>query len=161
MARVALVLAGLTCALAGCGGSNRALSLPCNPQPQGAICVKVFHDHLSVEDVIAYLSASESPLAGKTWWLVLTAGGRTYPGLTRHGTPPIQVFCKVNGQTVTTGDGCHDTLADVHASIGDFPGFNPPVSLKSGGDVCVFEQIQTSGTWHTAAPPPRACSTVS
>ncbi len=113
-----------------------------------------------MRDVIAYLSASESPLAGKTWRLVLTAGGRTYPGPSRHGTPPIQVYCKdANGQTITTADGCHDTLAEARAV--DFLGFNPPVSLQSAGDICIAEQIETNGTWHTAAPPARACSTVS
>lgn len=163
MLRKAIALAGIVAVvgLAGCGGS-RGLSLPCNPQPQGALCVKVFHDHLSVKDVIGYLSASESPLAGKTWRLVLTSGGRTYPGQTRHGNPPIEVYCRDgNGQTVTTGDGCHDTLAAAYAAGGDFPGFNLPVSLKSASDICIAEQVQTSGTWHTEATPARACTTVS
>jgi len=90
MTRVAFALAGLACvlALAGCGDSN-GISLPCNAQPQGAICVKVYNDHLQVQDVIAYLSATDSPLPGKSWRFLLTAGGRTYPGVAHHGTPPI------------------------------------------------------------------------
>jgi len=162
MTRAAIACAGVVAllALAGCGNSN-PLGLPCNPSPQGTICVKVYNDHLQVRDVIAYLSASDSPLGGKTWRLVLTAGGRTYPGTSQRGAPPIQVFCKVNGQTITTGNGCHDTLGEFRPSFGDFPGFNPRVSLKSAGDICVFEQIQTGGTWHTEATPSRACSSVS
>ncbi len=160
---VAAVVGGAV--LAGCGGSTvplPPLSLPCNPQPQGALCIKVYNDHLNVRDVIGYLSASESPLAGKTWRLVLTVGGRSYPGLTQHGNPPLQVFCKdASGNTVTTGIGCHDTLADAYASIGAFPGFNPPKRLTSATDISIAEQVQTAGTWHTVAPPARACSTAS
>jgi hypothetical protein len=157
-----VVIALAAAVLAGCGSGSNPLGLPCNPQPNGAICVKVFNDHLHVRDVIVYLSASDSPLAGKTWRLVLTAGGKTYPGERQHGVPPLQVFCKDSaGQTITTGNGCHDTLADQRASIGEFPGFNPPMSLNSAGDVCVAEQIETNGTWHTEATPARVCSSVS
>jgi len=67
----------------------------------------------------------------------------------------------VNGQTVTTGNGCHTTLADDYASFGAFPGFKPPVSLTSAGDICVAEQIRTGGTWHTESTPARACSSIS
>ena len=163
MSRVAIALAGIALGLtlAACGNSN-PLGLPCNPQPEGAICLNVYNDHLQVRDVIAYLSESDSPLAGKTWRLALTAGGRSYPGVTQHGTPPIQVFCKdAAGQTITTGDGCHDTLADERTEGGDFPGFEPPVSLRSAGEICVTEQIRTNGKWRTQATPARACASVS
>ena len=123
---------------------------------------RAYNDHLSVNDVIGYLSASESPLAGKTWRLVLTAGGRTYPGVTRNGNPPIEISCReAEGHAITTGTGCHDTLASAYASTGDFPGFKLPQSLTSGTELCIAEQVESAGTWHTMTTPARACSTVS
>ena len=165
MARTAVaVVAGIVVglALAGCSNANAPVSLPCNPQPSGALCIKVFHDGLSVTDVIGYLSASGSPLAGQTWRLVVRAGGRTYPGRTRHGNPPLAISCRnANGSTVTTGSGCDDTLAADYATSGAFAGFDVPKEFFSTVDLCVAEQVRTAGKWRTVAQPAAACSTVS
>jgi hypothetical protein len=59
--------------LTGCGGGSNALSLPCNPQPHGQICIKLVRSNGKVSDVIGYLAASEFPLTGRTWRLVLSA----------------------------------------------------------------------------------------
>lgn len=158
---IAIALGALSFAAAGCGGSG-GISLPCSPQPQGKLCIEVFRDGKKVTDAIGYLSASQSPLAGKTWRLVLTAGGHAYPGPTRHGNAPQATFCKDSfGKTVTTAPGCHDVLAAEYASLGDFTGFSPPKTFGSAVDLCVSEQIRTAGAWKTAAQPARACSTVS
>ncbi|HZS30666.1 MAG TPA: hypothetical protein VFA37_05370 [Gaiellaceae bacterium] len=147
--------------LAGCGGSG-GISLPCSPEPQGHLCLKVFHNGSTVTDAIAYLSATESPLAGKTWRLVLATDGGTFPGRTHHGLPPDQTFCKDQaGHTVTTGDGCHDTLAEERASVGDFPRFAVPKKLPTGTQLCVSEEILAGGSWRTQTTPTRACAKVS
>jgi len=160
MRRVAGVLAGIVCGLvlAGCGGSTPRVSLPCNPKPQGALCLKIFRDKGKVRDIVAYFSASESPLTGKTWRLALTYGeSGISPGRTRHGNPPQATFCKDSqGHTVTTGTGCDDTLASEFASFGDFPGFRVPrASIPE--PLCVQEQMQQNGKW-TAGPAKPACA---
>lgn len=72
-----LAALGSAVAPAGCGsasGSAVPISAPtvlCAPQPKGALCIKVLQDGHVVHDVIGYLAASDSPLAGKTWRLVL------------------------------------------------------------------------------------------
>jgi hypothetical protein len=148
----ALVVALAALVLAGCGGSHRSsISLPCNPKPQGALCLKVFQDRGKATDVVAYLAASGSALTGKTWRLALTYGragiSPTHP---RHGSPPEETFCKdAHGNTVTTGNGCDDTLASAFASFGDFRGFRVPGSLPV--PLCLREQVQVNGKW-TAGP---------
>ena len=134
-----------------------------------------------VNDVIGYLSASDSPLAGKTWRLALSryacdpgsaarpacVADATYPGPTRHGAPPVQTYCRAqDGTTVTTGTGCHDTLAQEMASIGDWSGFSVPKRLASRTWLCVAEQIRLGGSWRQpdgalATTPVRACAEVS
>ena len=160
--RAVAVIAGTLCvfALAGCGSSDSSdgsLPLPCAPQPDGALCIKVSHDGLKVQDAIGYLSASRSPLARKTWRLVLRVGGRTYPGRTRHGNPPSAISCNPG----KLDPECHDKLAADYASFGDFVGFDPPKELVSGTQVCVAEQRQDRGRWTTEAQPAPACSSVS
>jgi hypothetical protein len=165
MVRGALVVAFAVALLAGCGGSgfpHPSFSLPCAPQPEGALCINVTSDHLSVKEVMAYLSASGVPLTGKTWRFLLTVGGRSYAGPSRHGNPPLQVFCKdASGNTVTIGNGCHVLLGSARTESGGFGAFNPPVSVTSGTQICVAEQVKTAGTWQTMTTPARACSTVS
>ena len=160
VASVGAVLAVV--ALVGCGGSKKSLGLPCNPEPHGALCIKVFRDGRKVTDAIGYLAASNSPLAGKTWRLSLRAAGRTYPGPTRHGNPPPATFCRdANGTTVSTPIGCHDTLASAYASMGDFAGFNLPKSLPSNARLCVYEQIEHGSSWRTVPTPQSACTSLS
>jgi hypothetical protein len=165
MSRRAMVVVGVVLALAGlagCGGSSNPLGLPCNPQPHGALCIKVFRDGRKVTDAIGYLAASNSPLAGKTWRISLRAAGRTYPGPTRHGNPPRATFCRdANGTTVSTPIGCHDTLASAYASMGDFAGFDLPKSLPSNAHLCVFEQIEYGSSWRTVTTPASACTALS
>jgi hypothetical protein len=186
---IAVSLAALAgaVALSGCGsasGSSVPVSRPttlCAPQPNGALCIKVFQHGGTIQDVIAYLSASDSPLAGKTWRLVLSrfacdpgsaaqpacAASATYPGPTRHGLPPQQTYCRTqSGQTVTTGAGCHDTLAQQMASIGDWSGLVVPKRFASRTWLCVSEEIGTGGSWRQpdralATTPVRACAEVS
>lgn len=163
MSRAAALIAlpAVVAALAGCGGAS-GVSLPCSPQPDGHLCLKIFHDGLKVTDVIAYVSAFGSPLAGKTWRLVLATDSGTFPGRTRHGEPPIATYCRdQSGRTVTTGDGCHDTLASGYATMGDFAGFSVPKKLPSGTQVCVSVEILAGGSWQTQATPAGVCSTVS
>jgi hypothetical protein len=179
-------LAGVL-ALSGCGsgsGSDVPTSVAktlCATKPHGALCIKVFRHGGTVQDVIAYLSAADSPLAGKTWRLALSryacdpgsaaqpacAADATYPGPTRHGLPPQQTYCRTqSGQTVTTGAGCHDTLAQQMASIGDWSGFVVPKRFASHTWLCISQEIRTGGSWRQpdralATTPVRACAEVS
>jgi hypothetical protein len=140
----------------------------------------VFQHGNAVQDVIGYLSASDSPLAGKTWRLALSryacdpgsaarprcAAAATYPGPTRHGPPPRQTSCRTqSGQTVTTPSGCHDTLAQEMASVGDWSGFAVPKRFASRTWICVAEELRTDGSWQQAdraltTTPVRACAEV-
>jgi hypothetical protein len=178
--------------LVGCGSASGGAvphpspTLPCAAKPNGALCIKVFADGATVRDVIAYLSASNSQLAGKTWRLVLDryacdpgaqpraqcGPAGIYPGPTRHGVPPASSFCKTNsGETVTAPSGCHDTLAQELASFGDWQGFyllgeGKPKTFASRVWLCVSEQIRAGGSWRgpavrLAPTPLRACSSVS
>lgn len=165
-------------ALSGCGGSGSA-PLPCSPQPSGALCIKVFHDGLTVSDVMTYLSASESPLAGRMWRLALgrfpcdpgtgsqpsCSPTSRYAGPTRHGNPPIAVYCRAGNGTstivITAPSGCHDTLAQEAASLGEFTGFAPPKSFTARSWLCVWEETRAGGSWRRAATPTRTCSEIS
>ncbi len=178
-------------ALAGCGSTSSALpappeALPCAPQPSGALCIKVLLLHHAVGDVVAYLAASDSPLAHRTWRLVLSryrcdpgSGSRpacrpaaSYPGPTRHGRPPLVTSCRVNGgaTVVTAPIGCHDTLAQELATLGEWAGFyrladGRPKAFTSQVWLCVSEQLLVGGAWRqpdpTMAPlPRRACAGV-
>ena len=172
-----LAALGSAVAPAGCGsasGSAVPISAPtvlCAPQPKGALCIKVFQDGHVVHDVIGYLAASDSPLAGKTWRLVLgryacdpgsaprpsCAPAATYPGPTRNGRPPRQTSCRTqSGSTVTTPVGCHDTLAQELGSFGDWSGFVLPRRFTSRMWLCVAEQIRAGNSWR---PPDRALAT--
>lgn len=156
-ALAAVALAAL--AIAGCGGSH-AISLPCAPEPHGHLCLKVSRDgNGKVTDVIAYFSASASPLTGKKWRLALTYGqSGIYPGRTRHGNPPRETYCKdAHGDTATTGNGCDDTLAADYASLGDFAGFSVPRASLPDEPTCVQEQVMENGKW-IAGPPKPACA---
>ena len=121
------------------GGFDIFRSRPCSPT-QGALCIQVSNDHLTVNDVIAYVSPSQPSLAGKTWRLVLTAGGRAYFGLTRDPSSAAAVES---------------------ASHGSFPGFNVPNSLTSATELCIVVQVQTAWTWRTMTTPAPACASVS
>lgn len=156
-------------ALAGCGSSS-GISLPCAPQPGGQLCIKVFESGLTVRDVIGYLAASDSPLAGKTWRLVLNSytdcrgGGvvdcrvSAYLGPTRHGNPPLATSCRViNGSTVTAPSGCHDTLGAEYASHGDFTGLSVPTRFPLNSRLCVSEEIRSGGSWKTPHQLALAC----
>lgn len=185
----AMALAGAL-VLSGCGSTSRATPptpqvsalLPCAAQPEGALCIKVFRVRHAVADVVAYLAASESPFAGRTWRLVMSQypcdpgsqplpGCRpvaTYPGPTRHGRPPLGTSCREKGSTkvVTAPSGCHDTLAQEIASFGAFAGFNPPHTFTSRVWLCVSEQVRAGGSWRQptrplAPTPTRACAAVS
>lgn len=153
-------------ALAGCGGSgipHGGFSLPCNPQPEGALCLKAFSYSGKAREVIAYFSASASPLTGKTWRLALTYGrAASVPTIPQHGNPPEETFCKdSNGQTVTTVSGfsgCDDTLAEFRASLGDFPGFDMPMASLPN-PLCVREQVQKHGKWVAGPAKPDCVST--
>jgi hypothetical protein len=170
----------LAAAFSGCGSASSKVPVlagqKCPPRPAGALCIKLFESGHAVRDVIGYLSASESPLAGKTWRLTLSryacdpgSGPRpncrpraTYPGPTRHGRPPIQTSCRQNGSTTTTPLGCHDTLAEELASFGDWPGFDVPKKLATRTWLCVSEEIRVAGEWRQpegalATQPARAC----
>jgi hypothetical protein len=161
VAVIAALLSGV--ALVGCGRSS-AFPIPppashlCAPQPKGALCLKVFTNNGKTTDVIAYLSASDSPLAGKTWRLVLGWGraGKT-PTRARHGNPPDATFCKdSHGNTITTETGCHDTLASFYASGGDFADFQVPTASVPV-PLCVREEVQENGKW-IAGPAKQACA---
>jgi hypothetical protein len=141
----------------------------------------VFQHGNTVQDVIGYLSASDSPLADKTWRLVLgryacdpgssaqpgCSATAIYPGPTRHGPPPVQTYCRTqDGTTVTAGTGCHDTLAQEMASIGDWSGFVVPKRFATHTWLCVAEQIRTDGSWREpegdlATDPIRTCAELS
>lgn len=172
-------------ALTGCGSASGKVPVPpvpqCHAQPTGALCIKVFQSGHAVRDVIAYLSASESPLGGRTWRLTLSRYGcdpgsqprpqcrpaSTYPGVTRRGRPPIETSCRENGSTtvITTPSGCHDTLAQETASFGDWPAFHVPKKFATRTWLCVSEEIRSAGSWRQpqqaiATDPVRACATV-
>jgi hypothetical protein len=156
MRRGVLALAVIAFALAGCGSSH-GISLPCKPQPQGALCLKVFTSKGKVTDVIGYFSASASPLTGKFWRLALGWGrSASAPTRARYGNPPAATFCKDSqGNTVTTGDGCNDTLAAFYASGGDFAGLRVPVGSLPN-PVCLREELRSYGEW-VAGPAKRVC----
>jgi hypothetical protein len=151
------------------------------------MCIKVLRVHHAVGDVIAYLAASESPLAGRTWRLTLRRYGcdpgsgpqprcrpaATYPGPTRRGRPPVVTSCRTNGgaTVVTAPIGCHDTLAQQMATRGDWTGFyrfgdGRPHTFASRVWLCASEQVRVGGTWRQAGrrltpTPVRACAAVS
>jgi hypothetical protein len=159
MCRAIGILGGSVVALlvAGCGGSN-ALSLPCNPQPHGQLCITLVRSNGKVSDVIGYHAASDSPLTGKTWRLVLSAGRKSFDGPTRHGNPPRATSCRdSSGNTVTTPIGCHDTLASEYATLGAFPGLHLP--LASGKRLCISLQQRSGNSWRVEDPPTAACAT--
>src|ERR1700752_3466903 len=102
MCRVFAILGAPVAALllAGCGGSNAA-ALPCSPHPHGGLCIELVRSNGKVSDVIGYLAATDLPLTGKTWRLPLSAGGKSFDGPTRHGTPPRATSCRdTSGNTV-------------------------------------------------------------
>lgn len=175
--------------LASCSSSSPAVvrapnRQPCAAKPHGALCIKVFADGSSVHDVAGYLSATDSPLAGQSWRLVLTsypcdpgtapvprcALNATYPGPTRSGAPPLATSCRntKTGAMTTTPPGCHDTLAEEIGTHGDWSGFmttGQTVTLAKRTWLCVSEQLRANGAWQQAtgrsAPQPiRACSKV-
>jgi hypothetical protein len=174
-------------ALSGCGSASGAPGIPsyagtlCPAQPSGEPCVKVLDRGHVVDDVIGYLSASDSPLAGKTWRLVLSryscdpasaarpkcSPAAIYPGPTRHGLPPARTSCRTqSGETVTTPNGCHNALAQQMGSFGDWSGFALPTRFPSRTWLCVSEQIRVGGSWRQpdgalATQPVRACAAVS
>jgi len=173
-------------ALAGCGSASGAPIPPyagtlCPVQPNGEPCIKVLQRGHVVKDVIGYLAASDSPLAGKTWRLVLRsydcdpgeagrpkcAGTVAYPGPTRHGLPPRQTSCRTqSGQTVTTPSGCHNTLTEQLGSFGDWSGLTLPKRFAARTWLCVSEQIRLGGAWRRpdralATYPIRACTEIS
>jgi hypothetical protein len=144
VSRAIAILGGAVVALllAGCGGGSNALSLPCNPQPHGQLCIKLVRSNGKVADVIGYRAASDLTLTGKTWRIALSAGGRSFDGPTRHGNPPRATSClESNGNPVTTPTGCHDTLGSAYASLGQFPGVHLP--LVSGTRLCISEQLRS------------------
>jgi hypothetical protein len=68
--------------------------------------------------------------------------------------------------TVTTGIGCHDTLAQDMASFGDWSGFVVPQRFTSRTWLCISEAIRVGGSWRPpdralATTPVRACAEVS
>jgi hypothetical protein len=159
MCRALGILGGASAALllAGCGGSN-AVSLPCSPQPHGQLCIKLVRSNGKVTDVIGYLAASDLPLTGKTWRLVVSAEGKSFDGPMRHGNPPRATSCRdSSGMTVTAPTGCHDTLASAYATLGDFPGLHLPPA--SGTRLCVAEQLRNGNSWRAKDPPTAACAT--
>jgi hypothetical protein len=183
---VGVAALAITLAFSGCGATARSVApapaavVLCAAQPNGAPCIKVLQYNHAVHDVIGYLSASHSPLAGRTWRLVLSrygcdpgSGARprcsaaaTYPGPARHGRPPVQTSCRENGVTVTTPRGCHNTLAQEMGSFGDWAGFSLPKRFASRAWLCTAEQIRIGGSWREpdralATTPVRACAEVS
>lgn len=157
---------------------------PCAPAASGALCITLVTAHHEVQDVIGYLSASNSPLAGQDWRLVLSAypcrpgtaaspacaPSGSYPGPVRHGVPPASTHCVTqHGAVVSDAPGCHDTLAEQLAIFGDWSGFAPhglPVTFAHKTWLCVTEQIRTGETWAVAAgseatAPVRACASPS
>jgi hypothetical protein len=189
---IALGLAALggAAALSGCGSASGSPPLPayagtlCPVQPNGELCIKVLDQGLTkdviVKDAIGYLAASDSPLAGMTWRLVLgryvcdpgsavrprCSPSATYPGPTRRGRPPQQTSCRTeSGKTVTAPTGCHNTLAQEFGSFGDWSGLTVPKRVASGTWFCVSEQIRVGSAWRQprkalATYPVRACAIV-
>lgn len=177
------LVAAVSLVLTACSSTAVAPSanVPCAPTPNGAVCIKLFTSHAQVQDVIGYLSASNSPLAERTWRLVLGAYpcdpgasprpactiSATYPGPTMHGTPPASTHCVgSNGATLTDPPGCHDTLAELLATHDDWTGFAPhglPTTFTPRAWLCVSEQLQINATWVAAddafaTHPLRACA---
>lgn len=140
------------------GGFDFLRPHPCTPHAQGALCVQVFSDHMTaVNQVIVYVPAADPSLAGKTWRLVLTAGGSEY-----HGPPgqtsPLNTCDDVNGNPDSTSNLCRPEVEYVRQD--SFPGFNPN-SLTSGTELCFAVQVQTARTWRTLKTPPSSCARVS
>ena len=181
--RAGLAALACTLALSACGSASSKVPVlagqKCPPRPTGALCIKLFESGHAVRDVIGYLSASDSPLAGKTWRLTLSgfacdpgseprpncSPSATYPGPTRHGRPPIETSCRENGSTTTTPPGCHDTLAEELASFGDWPGFGVPKKFATRTWLCVSEEIRVGSAWRQperalATQPVRSCAQV-
>ena len=151
MVRGAIAIAvGVAAALSLAACGNAYSRTPCAPQPQGAVCIKVFHDGATVRDVIGYLAASSSPRPQEKWRLVLMVypcdpGGKPvpacipthiYPGPTRRGNPAI---------VQETG------------SYGDFAGFDLPRKFTSAVWLCVEKKLVQGPP---LPPPPRACAAV-
>jgi hypothetical protein len=182
---VATVALAACLMLAGCGsaGPRLSASLPCPAKPDGMLCIKVIHssDRATVNDVVGYLASSGTSLSGKTWRLALNRyacdpqsgcePAATYPGPTRHGLPPEATSCRtVGGETVTAPAGCHDTLAQAMASLGDWAGFyglaaGRPKTFGSRVWLCVAEQVMAGGSWRqpdrvVAPTASGACSSV-
>ena len=143
----------------------------------------MFASNAIVRDVVGYLASTDSPLQGVRWRLTLDTYAcdpgtgttpscsptHSYPGITRRGVPPIETSCRQpDGSTDTTSPGCHDTLAAAYASHGDWPSFDVTgkgFAVHTKTWFCLSEQVLSSGTWTTPAPPlrpvlPRACSSV-
>src|SRR5689334_13478387 len=72
---VALAAAGLVGCSSKPPGLGSTSSTECPAKPSGALCIRVVADHATVDDVVGYLSSSESTLGAKTWRLVLTTYG--------------------------------------------------------------------------------------
>ena len=167
MPRFAISAVALAAALAlgGCGGGGSSAittlpdgnALPCPAQQQGALCVKIFRDGETLQDVIAYLTASGSPLEGKTWRLVASVGGRSYPGPARRGDPPVDPECYPNSKKPD----CTITLAEELASRGDFSPLQLPQQVPLNTQICVSEQLRSGSAWHDASQPTKACTTTS
>jgi hypothetical protein len=178
----------LAVGLTGCGSSRSlgsSVTLQCRPKASGALCIRVISHGATVDDVIGYLSASKSPLAGSTWRLVLTAYGcnpgvnsisrcvpsGSFAGPTRLGPPPQATSCRTaTVATVVSAPGCDVTLAQEMATHGDWAGFfgfaqGQPHVFAARVWLCVSEQVYSNGAWQqpvaAEAPSPlRACSTV-
>lgn len=172
--RLVVAVAAVLALTAGCGssGGGPGFSDPCHAQSGGgALCLDVPQTHGQVNDVIGYLSMTDSPLAGKRWRLTLSAypcdpgtasapscrPAVIYPGEARRGVPPIEIFCKTSGGvTDTTSPGCHDTEAAFYASHGDWPSF--PLKKSSGLSystntwLCIAEQLRSGKSWIVPAP---------
>lgn len=156
------MLAVIAFVLAGCGGSRGfspppPFQSPCSAEPQGHLCLNVYEDKGKATEIIAYLSDSSSSLTGKTWRLALGWGeSGIAPTSAQHGNPPEQTFCKDSaGQTITTGNGCDDTLAEFRAGLGDFSAFRVP-NASLPNPLCLFQQVRENGKW-VAGPAKRVC----
>jgi hypothetical protein len=177
---VLLGLIGLLWSQAGCSSSHRGLTDPCPPAAAGRLCINVITDHAGVTDVIGYLSASDSPLAGRTWRLALSiypcdpgagppacAATATYPASSQTGTPPTSTYCRsTSGAQLTSPPGCHNTETEALATHDDFRGFLPtangvpqPRTFTTRTWLCVSEQLRAGATW-AEGPVTRACRPV-
>ena len=140
------------------GGFDFLLPHPCVPT-QGALCIRVSHDHLTVNDVFAEGDPSQSSLAGNSWRFVLTVGGSEYPGRTQEPIPPVACH-DANGNTDSTSSACYRTEEEA-AADGSFAGFSVPNVLTSATQLCISVQVETVGTWSTMTTPGQACTSVS